>query len=340
MLNADLRSFIQTETAAERLGPVEVIQSLWSGYGQILRVGLVDAAEQRESVVVKHVKPPTKQADQDGHPRGWNTDRSHQRKLRSYQVETAWYQAFSGLHSDACRVPALLAHRSHGQEVILLLEDLDTAGFAARRSRVSEAERLACIEWLAAFHALHLGRAPDGLWPAGTYWHLATRPDELKVMDDDALRQAAPLLDQMLAQAAFQTLVHGDAKLANFCFSSAGAVAVAAVDFQYVGGGCGMKDLAYFVGSCMSEEQCEAREPEILDSYFTALERHLRERGSAQFAVEIEACWRPLYRVAWADFHRFLKGWSPGHWKLSGYSERVAREVLQHLPERQGEKWR
>jgi len=40
-----------------------------------------------------------------------------------------------------------------------------------------------------------------------------------------------------------------------------------------------------------------------------------------------------LYRVAWADFHRFLKGWSPGHWKLTGYSERVVREVLQQLPE-------
>ena len=40
---------------------------------------------------------------------------------------------------------------------------------------------------------------------------------------------------------------------------------------------------------------------------------------------ELEADWRPLYRVAWADFHRFMKGWSPGHWKLSDYSERVTR---------------
>jgi len=328
MMNADLSTFIQAETGAESLGRMEVIQSLWSGYGQILRVALVNAPDQRDSVVVKHVKPPTN----DGHPRGWNTDRSHQRKLRSYQVETAWYQEFSGLHSDACRVPALLAHRTHGQDVILLLEDLDAAGFAARRSRVSEAERLACIEWLAAFHALHLGRAPDGLWPVGTYWHLATRPDELEIMNDEALRHAAPLLDQMLAQAEFQTLVHGDAKLANFCFASDREnIAVAAVDFQYVGGGCGMKDLAYFMGSCFSEEECEAREQAMLDAYFAALDQALRELGSAESGADIEACWRPLYRVAWADFHRFLKGWSPGHWKLTGYSERVVREVLQNL---------
>jgi hypothetical protein len=48
---------------------------------------------------------------------------------------------------------------------------------------------------------------------------------------------------------------------------------------------------------------------------------------------ELEADWRPLYRVAWADFHRFMKGWSPGHWKLSDYSERVTRKVIESLKE-------
>ena len=35
-----------------------------------------------------------------------------------------------------------------------------------------------------------------------------------------------------------------------------------------------------------------------------------------------------MYYVAWADFHRFLKGWSPGHWKINSYSEQVVKKVI------------
>jgi len=33
----------------------------------------------------------------------------------------------------------------------------------------------------------------------------------------------------------------------------------------------------------------------------------------------------------WTDFYRCLQGWSPGHWKLHLYSERLAGEVLEAL---------
>ena len=116
----------------------------------------------------------------------------------------------------------------------------------------------------------------------------------------------------------------GDAKLANFCFSKDGQVA--GVDFQYVGGGCGMKDVAYFIGSCLTERECERLESQILEVYFENLQNALEERNDP-----LENEWRSLYRVAWADFHRFLKGWSPGHWKINSYSERVLEEVVDSL---------
>ena len=49
--------------------------------------------------------------------------------------------------------------------------------------------------------------------------------------------------------------MHGDAKLANFLFTSDHSQ-VAGVDFQYVGGGCGMKDVAYLL-SCLDEDACD-----------------------------------------------------------------------------------
>ena len=118
----------------------------------------------------------------------------------------------------------------------------------------------------------------------------------------------------------------------SFCFQPDGDE-VAAVDFQYIGGGCGMKDLAYFVGSCFRDEEAEHREEEALDCYFQFFAEGIKSGVSEVSAKEVEEEWRPLYRVSWADFHRFMKGWSPGHWKLSDYSERVTRSVIKSLTE-------
>jgi thiamine kinase-like enzyme len=223
-----------------------------------------------------------------------------------------------------------LAAKKEDNEVLMVLEDLDASGFGGRRSAVNQREWMACVSWLAGFHAQNLNVDSAELWESGTYWHLETRPDELKRLDDPVLKQAASSIDQKLKDTKFQTLVHGDAKLANFCFSEDGNQ-VAAVDFQYVGGGCGMKDLAYFVGSCFRDEQAEEIEEEVLDHYFSQLSKSLGKIKSPVRVDELKEDWRPLYRVAWADFHRFMKGWSPGHWKLSDYSERVTREVIRNL---------
>ena len=319
-------SFILERTNANRITNRVEVQSLWSGYGSIQRVHL-DGGE-FSSIVVKHVQP-----GRGSHPRGWNTDLSHQRKLKSYQVETNWYDSQkSKAKNSPARIPACFGTKKDEDEVLLVLEDLDASGFAGRRSSVNQPEWKACVRWLAAFHAENLGIVPEGLWENGTYWHLDTRPDELERLGDQVLKEAAPEIDAKLKTTKFQTLVHGDPKLANFCFSSDGAE-VAAVDFQYVGGGCGMKDLAYFVGSCFRDVDAERIEVEVLDYYFRQLGAFLGEIESHVSKDELEADWRPLYRVAWADFHRFMKGWSPGHWKLSDYSERVTRKVIESLKE-------
>jgi hypothetical protein len=315
-MNEHFKSIILQGTGASALQEKEVIQELWSGYGKIMRIRLENAAV--ESVVVKHVQIPKLQ----NHPRGWNTDFGHQRKLNSYAVETTWYATYSKM--SAARLPRCIAIERHNQEVLMVLEDLDKAGYPFRKEALTWPEITNCLAWLAKFHACYLGKTPTGLWPIGTYWHLDTRPQELAALKDGPLKEAAPLINEKLNSASYQTLVHGDAKLANFCFAKDGAVA--AVDFQYVGGGCGMKDLAYFVGSCLNENECERLENQILDTYFEHLQANLKQKNEA-----LEAEWRNLYPVAWADFHRFLKGWSPGHWKLNSYSERLTQAVIKNL---------
>ncbi len=303
---------------------IDVIQELWSGYGKILRIYLKES--DLNSVIVKLVRLPKKESKQ----RGSQSDFSHQRKIKSYRIETAWYSKWSDKCTEACRVPRCLALDKQGDEVLIVLEDLNESGYEYRKTSVTWNEMKVCISWLAHFHAVYMNENPENLWKTGTYWHLATRPDELKVLKDSELKQVASKIDQILKNAPYQTFVHGDAKLANFCFTKDGT-GVAAVDFQYIGGGCGMKDLAYFTGSCLSEEESETYESQVLDYYFNELKTAIKTYHKDVDFSGLESIWRPLYHYAWADFHRFYKGWSPGYFSEDCYSERVTRKVVHEI---------
>jgi hypothetical protein len=267
---------------------------------------------------VKDVRPP----HDDG-------SRSHRRKLRSYEVEQTFYERYAPHTTDTCRVPRALAPRGGG-ELLSVLEDLDAAGFGERRRRASGAEIAAVLGWLAAFHARFLGRAPEGLWKVGTYWHLATRPDELAVMKHERLRRAAAAIDGRLNGARFKTIVHGDAKLENVCFATAGH-RVALVDFQYAGGGAGVKDVAYFLSSCLTPRECGAQIPRYLDEYFRALRSELSASHGSWQLDELEREWRGLFPLAWLDLYRFLLGWAPGRYDPDPYSDGLVESVLASL---------
>lgn len=307
-------------TGAEAIVKEELIQSLWSGYGKILRVSLEGG--EWPSLIAKLVSPPSEK----DHPRGWNTDIGHQRKLRSYRVEEAWYRHHAVV-SEEWRTARFIAAVSEQDGQLILLEDLDAAGYGLRKQMVTLGEIMACLSWLAHFHASHLGKEPKGLWEVGTYWHLDTRPEELRVMREGPLKTKAAPIDRALNSCRYQSFVHGDAKLANFCFAPDGRVA--AVDFQYVGGGCGMKDVAYFMGSCLDEDECAKYEKELLDHYFEVL-RQAARLDASEFA-RLEEEWRGLYAMAWADFTRFLEGWMPSHRKLHRYSKEMVDRALKRL---------
>ena len=300
-----IRSILFNVFRENKITKIELIQELWSGYGGLYRIYV-----ENRSYILKFIKFP----HQVEHPRGWNTNISHERKKQSYEVEMIWYENYNDLIKKSYS-PRLVEHgETELMEKWILLEDLKTKGFNPKCS-VSWSEIELCLNWLAHFHKYYMGKRPDKIWQNGTYWHLKTRPDELQILDDLKLKEAASGIDQKLNEAKYQTFVHGDAKLANFLFSQSSEVA--AVDFQYVGGGVGIKDVAYFMSSVFDEDELEVNEEKCLKTYFKQLDN-----------LEVEKEWRELYPWAWCDFYRFLKGWSPKHYKINSYSERMKNKVL------------
>jgi aminoglycoside phosphotransferase (APT) family kinase protein len=257
---------------------------------------------------------------------------SYRRKLRSYEVERAFYASFAArcAATPACRVPRPLALEQREGGWLFVLEDLDASGFSERHGHAHAPEVVAGLRWLARFHARFVGTPPEGLWKIGTYWHLATRPDELARLRHAPLKAAAGRIDARLNAARFKTLVHGDAKLENVCFSRhEGDVAL--VDFQYVGGGVGVKDVAYFLNCVVAPRACAAQVPHYLDAYFRELRGALASLAPSVDAGALEREWRELFPLAWVDFYRFLLGWAPGQFDDDPYSERLTREVLDAL---------
>ncbi|WP_337119142.1 oxidoreductase family protein [Pseudoalteromonas sp. B160] len=155
---------------------------------------------------------------------------------------------------------------------------------------------------------------------AGGYWHLATRPDEYEKMADCAIKQQAHSIDQTIRACPYQTLIHGDAKIANFAINNA-TLNVVGYDFQYVGAGVGVIDVMYFLGSCLNEQQLQQRADDYLADYFKyfANAMHIFDKSAYSHAAINE--WKTLWPVVWADFYRFLMGWSPEHVKINAYMQ-------------------
>ncbi|MDN3651800.1 phosphotransferase [Thalassotalea ponticola] len=327
------QALLQRYLQQQQLSQSQLLQSLWSGYGKIVRYY---NSQDDVSVVAKQIQLP----DTLNHPRGWSSNTSHQRKVTSYQVERDFYQYVAPLLSH-CRLPRLLHSFGDMPDLVLVLEDLDQAGFNKRYVALDDniplsAIRL-CLHWLAQLHGQGLllthsttqsnNQALSHLWTTGCYWHLATRQDEFNSMAEQPLKRCAKRLDLALSNARFQTVVHGDAKIANFCFAQDDS-AVAAVDFQYTGLGVGVRDVMYLFTSCLDQTALELHHQSLLDYYFDCLQRVIAATSIGLNGAELEAEWRSLYLVCWADFHRFLIGWSPDHYKINAFMQKMSEQAL------------
>ena len=316
------------------------LQELWSGYGSIVRCY---SKATNQTFIVKHIKTSMPIAE---HPRGWSGDNSHQRKIKSYQVETNFYREYASFcnrggnkkcnqdceQTDeySSKVPTLHKIIELDDGCLLVMEDLHASGFSLSADRNDWQKLKTAITWLANFHSKFMFNNADNLWSQGGYWHLDTRQDELAAMPELNLKQHAALLDKRLKDAKYQTLIHGDAKFENLCFHNSGN-SVAAVDFQYIGRGVGVVDLAYLAGSALDQSGLEKFADLILPFYLNALKQTLVNFNSTIDFEQLSKEYSELYPVAWADFYRFLLGWNPKSWKVNDYIKQMTKKALSSL---------
>lgn len=317
------------EAGIKLVGCEVTLCSLWAGYGRVTSV-TGEAGGQCVPIVIKRVSPPAASAGDDG---------GHERKLQSYVAEASFYLTIGPRlagEASRCRVALPLAVVEAGGDgdngapysLALALTDLRPDYPILARGGIKPPQIRAVLSWLAGFHAAHWGLAGRSDVPPllkqrqGTFWHLATRPAEFDDIPSDwaDLKAAAHAIDAALTAAAagpHGTLVHGDAKAANFCWTEDASLA-AAFDFQYVGSGVGAQDVAYLLSSAGTSN--DADEDAALEFYFNALLAALHAEGADPAGYDAHVL-RSHYDLAAADFVRFMAGW--GWW--GGGNDRAAK---------------
>ncbi|WP_199886186.1 kinase [Pseudoalteromonas sp. T1lg23B] len=293
----------------------ESSSQLWSGCGSVNRMHL-DGVD----VVVKFAQVPT----QLTHRNIIQSDFALARKLKSYQVELAFYQQQTVQLNEVCKVPKLIHAIQRDHTTCLVLADFAPEGFNPK-SELSIAHHHQVLNWLAKFHSYFVLRADIG-WQEGGYWHLATRPDELQRMAHGELKTHAKCIAELIRDCPYRTQIHGDAKAANFAFSP--ELEVLGYDFQWLGSGLGIQDVMLYFTSVFDNDGLQTNADNLLEYYFSMLSDNLSATCSTQRTQDIVTSWRELWPVVWADFHRFLLGWKPDHFKINNYMREQSHNAL------------
>ena len=285
------------------------LTSLWSGCGSIIECRLDNVP-----CVIKAIRIPS----HINHPKIKQSEFALKRKQQSYNVEYNFYKHYSQHLPKTANSIECVSAINCGDEYALVFKNFTQFGF----TQASSLHIKPILKWLAHFHAFNLNKQHDGLWEQGCYWHLNTRPDEFNALVSNPnnqfdIKAAAKKLAYQLEHPKYKTLLHGDAKVANFAVNSNNEIR--GYDFQYTGAGVGIVDVMYFMTSCYSCEELHAHATSELTYYFYELEHALTQYQPNIPAQAVTKEWKALWPTAWADFYRFLAGWSPEHYKINSY---------------------
>jgi hypothetical protein len=209
--------------------------------------------------------------------------------LRNYEREVRFYEVLAGtvaVHAPRCH---LAAFDPANGDFVLLLDDLAPAEVGDQLAGCTVDEAASAVDELVMLHAprwgdASLGGIGDWLGPALVgggeviaQAYQAMLPGFLDRYGDalspDAAAVAGALTDVVDRWVqpvdAPVTVTHNDYRLDNLLFGrdDTGGVSTAVVDWQTVGLGPGVGDVAYFIGAGLLVEDRRAVERELLERY-------------------------------------------------------------------------
>lgn len=116
--------------------------------------------------------------------------------------------------------------------------------------------------------------------------------DRVSAAHREVCERFGPCVDAWVAdRGPLQVLTHGDYRLDNILFAADGCTIV---DWQTVGWGSALRDVAYFIGASLTVEDRRADEVALIGAYRDAL----RVMGAAELTWE--ACWDEYRRQSFA----------------------------------------
>lgn len=345
-----------------KVSPERTIQQLWAGYGSVKEfTASVRDAQDKTYFVVKRVNPPSDDTGSVSHAR---KIRSYHVEAHFYEflvpmLNEMWaaLSEESTLTSPEVPQPYFIQcdndsddKEAGNQSFTFLLSDLRREYIHSSGYTLSLLETRAALRFLAGLHSTFWERADilqststcsannKNVWECGGYWHLETRLDELECMPSewDHLKRAAYAIDSRMknksGRCKHQTLCHGDFKSANLLFSSSNAkeYECATVDFQYTGGGYGLKDVVMlFVSSVQTRLLSGNGERDLLQFYFDTLCQNLDHLGIDKSGYTVEDV-MIQYELCLVDYVRFMAGW--GFWGASSsYAERRVSSIMKEM---------
>ncbi|TXC85133.1 phosphotransferase [Luteibaculum oceani] len=297
-LSTFLKQFVIEKFGDQALATLERRKTLWADYGCLYAL-----QGQGKKLVLKHYQWPEEDSIQDEAQRF-----AVARKRSSFRNELIWYRDMP--MAQQAGIPLAYGFEENNREIIIVLDDLESMGFVCNPQPLRSHHVKACLEFLVDFHIrnLNVNEAHKG-----GYWHLETRPFEFDKMEGGFFKDNAQTWDQTIKNAQFKTIIHGDAKPANYALNNDNNVI--AYDFQYWGQGIGTQDLVcYLYSICENQKDWTS----YTNLYFDLLQQQM-EFFEVEGGKEIVKEWKAMVEVCKNDYQRFLLGWNPDHYKVSRY---------------------